>query len=98
MPRFPLLQLILFLASAWSLGLTIYASITAPEIDTTATRISFGTWFTCFLIVSFYHFIATKLDEMSWKTEAEMKKIWLQNQKLISAAEHNAQAQSTTED
>lgn len=94
MPRFPLLQLALFLTSAWNLGLMIYSSITAPETSTTAYQISFGTWFTCFLIGSFYNFIATKLDEMSWKTEAEMKKIWLQNQRLISAAQHNSTSSS----
>lgn len=82
MPRFHLLQFFLFLAAAWNLALALYA-------DSIASQISFGTWFTCFLIVSLYHFIAQKLDEMSWKTEAELKKIWLQNQKLISAKERN---------
>lgn len=89
MPRFPLLQLILFVAAAWNLALALYT-------DSTASQISFGTWFTCFVLVSLYHRIATKLDDMSWKTEAELRKLWEQNQKLISAAELNAKAKQAT--
>lgn len=76
----------------FALAITIFyliLSVASPEENTTHFQISYSTWFVVYVILWIYGFIARKLDEMSWKTEAELKKLWLQNQKLISAAEHN---------